>query len=252
MAIAATAAHSTPADGTFSTTGAAAWNASQPVSFTGLTAGRIIFALSSTEFTDSANFTIGTAAGQGLFVGAGTATTDVQALSLTQTWNNAGVTFTGAKYVITDTASGANSLAWQILGGAAGSTNLLSVGKVGRVVTGGALVVGTGGDYIAGGTGAGAQVSIYGSEADNAATQLIFGQSSVGAKPMLRWGGVSSSFAAIRGNGTVLEVYLADTSGVATIQSKYNSSDGTAGITFGAQAVTSITVKDGLIVAKSP
>ncbi len=37
-----------------------------------------------------------------------------------------------------------------------------------------------------------------------------------------------------------------------TIQGLHNSSDGTAGITFAAQAVTSITVKDGLIVAKSP
>jgi hypothetical protein len=52
-------------------------------------------------------------------------------LNLTTTWNNSGVTFAGFKYVITDTASAAGSLPFQILGGAAGTTNCFSVGKTG-------------------------------------------------------------------------------------------------------------------------
>lgn len=53
-------------------------------------------------------------------------------ISATQTWNAAGVTFNGIKFVITDTASAAASLALSILGGAAGATNLLSIDKSGN------------------------------------------------------------------------------------------------------------------------
>jgi hypothetical protein len=41
---------------------------------------------------------------------AGTLTTDVKVLDLSATWNNAGVTFTGVKFNVTDTASNAASL----------------------------------------------------------------------------------------------------------------------------------------------
>lgn len=41
---------------------------------------------------------------------AGTATTNTPAFDITQTWNNAGVTFTGFRFNITDTASAAGSL----------------------------------------------------------------------------------------------------------------------------------------------
>lgn len=70
-------------------------------------------------------------AGRGPYITAGTATTDVQALSATQTWNASGVTFTGWKFTITDTASASGSLAMQILGGASGTTNIFKVDKVG-------------------------------------------------------------------------------------------------------------------------
>ena len=69
--------------------------------------------------------------GAGFSITAGVATSDVNALSTTQTWNAAGVTFTHEKHVITDTASAAGSLALQYLGGASGTTNLLSVSKAG-------------------------------------------------------------------------------------------------------------------------
>ena len=69
-------------------------------------------------------------AGRGPDFTMGTATTDV-GLRATQTWNASGVTFTGWKFTITDTASASGSLAMQILGGAAGTTNLFKVDKAG-------------------------------------------------------------------------------------------------------------------------
>lgn len=107
------------------------WNAEHV--WSGLTAGQILYPDSATTVTGSVNLTWGTAAGQGLTLAAGIATTDVKALSITQTWNNAAVTFTGHKFTITDTASAAGSLALQILGGAAGTTNLFSVSKNGQI-----------------------------------------------------------------------------------------------------------------------
>lgn len=69
----------------------------------------------------------------------GTPATAIPALNLTSTWNDAGVTHLGIKYVITDTASAAGSLPFQILGGAAGTTNLFRVLKDGSVTIGNSL-----------------------------------------------------------------------------------------------------------------
>lgn len=74
-------------------------------------------------------------AGQGPSITAGTATTDVAALSVTQTWNNAAAA-TGVKIAITDTTSAAGALPLQVLGGASATTNLLSLGKTGQLVVG--------------------------------------------------------------------------------------------------------------------
>ena len=52
-------------------------------------------------------------------------------LNLTTTWNAGAVTFTGIKFVITDTASASASMAMQLFGGAAGTTNLFSVNSSG-------------------------------------------------------------------------------------------------------------------------
>ena len=81
-------------------------------------------------------FAVHSTAGRGIQIVAETATTDVNALNFTQTWNASGVAFTGFKGVITDTDSAAGSLAMQILGGAAGATNILSIGKDGRLIIG--------------------------------------------------------------------------------------------------------------------
>lgn len=71
-------------------------------------------------------------AGAGPSITAGTAATDVPATSITRTNNNAAVA-TGVKIVFTDTTSAAGFLPFQVLGGAAAATNLLSVSKVGLV-----------------------------------------------------------------------------------------------------------------------
>ncbi len=76
--------------------------------------------------------TWGAATGQGLVMAAGTATTDVAAMSLTRTNNNAAVA-TGVKWTFTDTTSAAGFLPFQILGGSSGTTNLISVDKNGAI-----------------------------------------------------------------------------------------------------------------------
>ena len=85
---------------------------------------------------DSDKITQAGTPGAGPSITAGTATTDVSALSSTQTWNAAGVTFVHEKHTITDTASAAGSLAVQYLGGASGTTNLFSVDKSATASTG--------------------------------------------------------------------------------------------------------------------
>jgi hypothetical protein len=99
---------------------------------------------------DSSNNLVVTVAGgtitpASVSIAQGTLTADAQALTSTATWNNAAIAFTHWKAVITDTASAAGSMALQLFGGAAGTTNLLSVSKAG-VVTMPTLSLGTGAD----------------------------------------------------------------------------------------------------------
>lgn len=63
--------------------------------------------------------------------------------SLTDTWNGAGTTYYGLRLSITDTASAAASRAFQLNGGAAGTTSLFYVDKSGNGVAAGTLT-GTG------------------------------------------------------------------------------------------------------------
>lgn len=89
------------------------------------TSGR--FALWGTGLTDNANLTY-TANGS-LNIG-GTITANDPAISVARTWNNSGVTFTGIKFAVTDTASAAASLLMDLQ---VGGTSLLNVGKAGLV-----------------------------------------------------------------------------------------------------------------------
>ncbi len=77
-------------------------------------------------------FEVFNTAGRGAAIAAGTAATDVAALSVTRTNNNAAVA-TGVRFAFTDTTSAAGFLPFQVLGGAAAATNLLSVSKAGLV-----------------------------------------------------------------------------------------------------------------------
>ena len=207
--------HSTLADGTFSATGAIAWDANQTPS--GADVGGIPYCPTATSEATSAGFTFN---GSTLTLAAGTITTDLQQFLTTVTRNAAGVTYGGAwKLVITDTASAAGSLAMQILGGAAGTTKLFSVDKIGN------LWVGT---SILGGDGAGTGVN--GITLDNNNTlqwvnnSYLFGGATTGSvtgtfrlvgsgtTEALNFGGDTSSFPALKRSTTKLQVRLADDS----------------------------------------
>lgn len=71
-----------------------------------------------------------------------TVTTSTPMLSATQTWNASGVSFIGASYVFTETASNAGSRYFQILGGAAGTTDEFFVAKGGAATFAGILTAG--------------------------------------------------------------------------------------------------------------
>ena len=81
-------------------------------------------------------------AGKGLGFDAGTATTDVQAESGVQTWNNAGIVFTAYKYVAINTASSSSSLLAGWYGGAAGTTLAMTLGRAGTLTTAGNIIPG--------------------------------------------------------------------------------------------------------------
>jgi len=63
----------------------------------------------------------------------GTITADAPVISATTTWNNVATTFNGIKLVVTDTASASASRPLNILGGAAGTTELFYVRADGTV-----------------------------------------------------------------------------------------------------------------------
>lgn len=87
------------------------------------TAGGALFSSSNTVKCDGP-MTFSATAGAGPTIAAGTATTDVQALAITQTWNNAAVSFTGMSIIPTVTANQVRSVA-------------LAIGTTGSAVTSG-------------------------------------------------------------------------------------------------------------------
>lgn len=119
--------------------------------FSSLTSGRIVLAGTAGLLQDSALFTYSVANGA-FTLGGATVTASAPILNLTQTWNNAGVTFTGILANITSTASAAGSLlldlqvagstvanfnktgALTILGNGSASASLITVGPAGNAV----------------------------------------------------------------------------------------------------------------------
>lgn len=106
---------------------------------TKLTSGRVPYASTDGDLTNLAGFTFdGTTLavpGQ-LSVVTGTITVDRPALTGTQTWNDAGVTFTADKINVTDTASAAASLLWDRQ---VGGTSKGKLGKDGTLTIAGPL-----------------------------------------------------------------------------------------------------------------
>jgi len=169
----------------------------------------------------------GATAGRGPSITAGTATTDVQALSATQTWNASGVTFTGIKYTITDTASAAGSLAMQILGGASGTTNLLQVNKSGAVLSGGNLAAGSVNNALQSNGNLHLNSSGYLIPTSNGVWTLTNDATTDWGR--LNFGGTTSSFPAIKRSSATLAVRLADDSADADLQLRATQHNG---ITF--------------------
>lgn len=90
-----TITHSTPADGTFSATGATAWNANHSFTVSG-TSGELQYnnagdfaGMSGTSWNDT---------NRALTLTGATVTASAPVLDVSQTWNNSGVTFTGLRF----------------------------------------------------------------------------------------------------------------------------------------------------------
>jgi len=120
------------------------------LTLSGLTQYRLVLVGASGVLSDSANLTFGAATGQGLVMAAGTATTDVAALSITRTNNDSSIT-KGVEIIFTDGTSAAGFLPINVLGGAAGATTLFKVDKSGNGTLGGNLTITGGFSTITGG-----------------------------------------------------------------------------------------------------
>ena len=133
-------------------------------------------------------------------VGQGTITTDLQGYAGTATWNSSGVTFTGFKQTITDTASTAGSKHIEFFTGA---TSEFKIDKAGNVVANGYFQSG-GPLYINGGNKGGITAGADGvfEVFNNAGTDFA----------RLQFGGTTSSFPAIARSGTTAIFELADAS----------------------------------------
>lgn len=255
--------HINSADGTFSATGAAAWNASHGV--TGATSGGIPYFDSATSEASSAllaqygvvigggaggapntvsGLTFGgSAAGTGLAVAAGTAASaGVSAFSLSQTRNYNSTVQNWITWTFTETSAHAADVAFNILAGGSGTTSIFRVGRGGDInADAGYFSSGTTGFVINNNT---ARFNNTGAHFDSGglATWTSTTASSNGTPDVtLSRQGIA-----------VLQVGTTGAGSTGSIRAKFQSSDGTAGVaSFGPGAVASITVKDGIITAIS-
>ena len=140
-------------------------------------------------------------AGSGPAITAGTATTDVNALSVTQTWNNAAVNFTGIKLDVTSTADGASSLLMDLRDDAASK---FSVTKAGDVTSASSYTA----------TGAFAFINSTVLRAPSNGILRLTDTAETNFN-RINFGGDTSSFPALRRSGTTLEAVRADESAYA-------------------------------------
>ena len=232
---------------------------------TGADVGGIPYCPTATTEVTSSSFTWNAATGQGLVMAAGTATTDVAAMSLTRTNNNAAVV-TGVKWVFTDTTSAAGFTPLNILGGSAGTTIMFYVTKAGQAGAQnfGTEANGTAGTVAYGFTGTTTGLYRLGNLIAVSASSTAyhaFGENVISSTPasVTGWGatagdpsqaldtGFSRISAGVIGVGTGAQGSVAG-----AIRGLYQAADGTAGVAaFGPAVVTSITIKNGLVVAIS-
>lgn len=130
------------ADGTFSTVGVDAWN-NQIFGVSGATVGGIAyFPTASSEAMSGMTWNVSGAAGEGLAITAGVAGSAVMAMSLSQTRNFNGSATNWVQWTFTDTSHNAGDSVFRILGGAAGTTDLLRLVTDGGFTTGGTITSG--------------------------------------------------------------------------------------------------------------
>ena len=137
----------------------------------------------------------------GLAITPATATTDVNALSVTQTWNNAAVNFTGIKLDVTSTADGASSLLMDLRDDAASKFSVTKAGDV----TSAASITATGAFAFPNSTVLRAPSNGILRLTDTAETNFS----------RINLGGDSSSYPALLRSGATIATKLADDSGYA-------------------------------------
>lgn len=163
----------------------------------------------------------------------GTVTTSAPIIAATQTWNAGGVTFTGVSIAITNTASAAASLPFQVLGGAAGATNLFSVRIDGlTTVTSGGLTVTAG------------SLGVYVAPDTNIAIKLTGTMTGTGATQSVVSARMTFASTTITG-GTGVDVAIATAAAAFTLVSGYGVNIGSP--TIG--AASAITTLYGLHIA---
>jgi hypothetical protein len=148
-------------------------------------------------------------------------------LSITQTWNSSGVTFSGFVVNFTDTASSNSSLVFDFQKNGA---SLFKMDKFGNFTSGSWVFSSTNstfGDWNAAyGWSSGSQLT---HNSSNRNLRLVFG----GSATMLEFGGATSSFPALKRSSAILQIRLADDTGYTTLDAQLRL-QGTAPATAGA------------------
>lgn len=162
-------------------------------------------------------------------VGSAAITANNPYLVTSQTWNSAGVTFTGVEFSVVNTASAAASLLFNLLAGAGGATSVFSVRVDGRIVTAAAIEAGATFAFYWNGR------SSYTSPADG---QINWTNNAASA-------GVGFDFA----TDAILKIRTRAQSAYATIDALAYRASGVAGVDFGPGLPTSLTIVKGIVTA---
>ena len=169
---------------------------------------------------------VNTAAGAAgtVTIAQGSLTADAQGLAGTATWNSSGVTFTGMKYIITDSASVAGSKFFEFFNGATSEASLTKTGilTINSGFNGGASV------YNATGFSIG-DLTRTAWTAPSDGVYTVSNHAGGALTGGIDLGGDTASFPRIARNGTGISIVLADGSGT------------TSGLTAGTIITTSVT-----------